>query len=365
VLRCASRPAQNSTITPSSRHWTAKLHDGSHVVLRPIEPDDKALLAAAFDRLSDDSRYRRFFTSIDELSPRLLAYLTEVDHHHHEAIVAVDPTSGEALGVARYIRTDLESDVAEVAVTVVDDWQGRGLGRALLERLAARARQEGVRRFSALAQADNASIVGLLQDAGPSEQSRDGSEINLLIELPNRGVGTQLARALRAAAMGSVVMVDTLAHRVAASTRPAPERPVPEPGTPMRTLVVGLDGSPAADHALQIAVELAARLRADLHVVGAYRFAAQRDAVEDVLSRGARLARGRGVRAVTHAPREHPAEALVAAAEELDADLIVVGGEGMTAAVRFLLGSVADQVARHAPCNVLIVRSMAPPPEAA
>jgi GNAT superfamily N-acetyltransferase len=69
-----------------------------------------------------------------------------VDHHDHEAIIALDPLTGEGVGVARYVRAGADPEVAEVAVTVVDDWQGRGLGRALLERLAARARREGVRR---------------------------------------------------------------------------------------------------------------------------------------------------------------------------------------------------------------------------
>ena len=91
------------------------------------------------------------------LSAAQLDYLVDVDHHDHEAIVAVDPISGEALAVARYIRSNENAEVAEVAevaVTVADDWQGRGLGRALLDRLSYRARREGVRRFTAPVQSD-------------------------------------------------------------------------------------------------------------------------------------------------------------------------------------------------------------------
>ena len=88
------------------------------------------------------------------LSAAQLDYLVDVDHHDHEAIVAVDPISGEGLAVARYIRSNEDAEVAEVAVTVADDWQGRGLGRALLDRLSYRARREGVRRFTAPVQSD-------------------------------------------------------------------------------------------------------------------------------------------------------------------------------------------------------------------
>jgi GNAT superfamily N-acetyltransferase len=125
------------------------------VTLRPIAPEDKPLLAAIFERLSEESRYRRFFTTKNELSPADLDYLVDVDHSDHGAIIAIDPLSGKALGVARYIRSKGHAEVAEVAVTVADDWQGRGLGRALLDRLTYRARREGVRRFSALVQGDN------------------------------------------------------------------------------------------------------------------------------------------------------------------------------------------------------------------
>ena len=74
------------------------------MIVRPIRPGDKELLAAGFDRLSDDSRYRRFLTSMPRLSSSQLAYLTEVDHRDHEALLAIDEASGRAVGVARYVR---------------------------------------------------------------------------------------------------------------------------------------------------------------------------------------------------------------------------------------------------------------------
>jgi GNAT superfamily N-acetyltransferase len=115
----------------SFRGRTVTLRDGAKVKLRPIAPEDKPLLAASFERLSEESRYRRFFTPKSELSAAELDYLVDVDHSDHEAIIAIEPSSGEVLGVARYVRSKADAEVAEVAVTVADDWQGRGLGRAL------------------------------------------------------------------------------------------------------------------------------------------------------------------------------------------------------------------------------------------
>jgi hypothetical protein len=83
---------------------TVRLRDGTRVRLRPVQPDDKHLLVRGFERLSEDSRYRRFFTPMSELRPAQLEYLTEVDHHDHEAVLAVDE-HGEPVGVARYVRS--------------------------------------------------------------------------------------------------------------------------------------------------------------------------------------------------------------------------------------------------------------------
>ena len=195
----------------SSGRRTVTLRDGARVRLRPIAPGDKPLLAASFEQLSEESRYRRFFTAKNELSEAELDYLVDVDHSDHEAIVAVDAASGNVVGVARYIRSTGDPEVAEVAVTVVDDWQGRGLGRALTDRLTYRARREGVRRFSALVHADNPASLALLKGTGDTRRRFDSGD-SLVIELPpKRGMGSRLSRALRAAAAGSLVPAQTLA----------------------------------------------------------------------------------------------------------------------------------------------------------
>ena len=138
-----------------------ELRDGTAVRIRPIGPDDKPFVLQAFGRLGAGSRYRRFLTYKKELSVGELRALTEVDHHDHEALGAVDPATGDGIGIARFVRHPDRPDAAEAAVTVVDEWQGRGVGAALLERLAVRAREEGIGEFTATLLSDNA------RDAGP------------------------------------------------------------------------------------------------------------------------------------------------------------------------------------------------------
>jgi RimJ/RimL family protein N-acetyltransferase len=125
------------------------LRGGASIVIRPVEPEDADQLKVGFEHLSAVSRYRRFLTSIDQLSPRQLSYLTHVDHTAHEAIAALDASTGEGVGIARYLRDPVDPRLAEIAVTVADAWQGRGVGTALLERLAARARAAGIERITA------------------------------------------------------------------------------------------------------------------------------------------------------------------------------------------------------------------------
>ncbi|MGZ6563782.1 MAG: GNAT family N-acetyltransferase, partial [Solirubrobacteraceae bacterium] len=304
--------------------------------------EDKPALAASFERLSEESRYRRFFASKKKLSAAELDYLVDVDHTNHEAIIAVDPSSGQGLGVARYIRSTDDAGLAEVAVTVVDDWQGRGLGRALLQRLTYRARREGVRRFSALVQAENRASLGLLEGLGDTRRTFAVGEVELLIDLPpERGMGIRLARVLRAAAAGSLV----------------PARRAVRPGLPIQTIVVGTDGSEAAANSLATAVRLASVLGAELHIVSAYSALQTPSDAEVALAKATGVARDEGLEAVTHACRDDAADALIAVSEELGAELLVVGTKGRSRASRFLLGSVADKVAHHAPCSILIVRT--------
>jgi RimJ/RimL family protein N-acetyltransferase len=165
--------------------WAERLRDGREIVVRPIRPDDRAELAAGMRRLSPESRYRRFFTPTSDLSESQLTYLTEVDHHDHEALVAVEPGTEHGIGVARFIRSPEDRERAEVAVAVADSWQGQGVATALLDRLAERARAEGVRRFSAEILAENRPMLELIEEVGPvtTKQYEHGS-VEVEVELP-------------------------------------------------------------------------------------------------------------------------------------------------------------------------------------
>jgi RimJ/RimL family protein N-acetyltransferase len=139
------------------------LRDGSKVVIRQVGSADAPLLADGFAQLSPESRRLRFLRRKDELSAAELRYFTDVDHHDHEALGALDQAGGRGVGIARYVRDADDPHAAEIAVTVVDAWQGRGLGTELLAQLSGRARAEGIRRFTALVSADNAAMIALLR----------------------------------------------------------------------------------------------------------------------------------------------------------------------------------------------------------
>jgi GNAT superfamily N-acetyltransferase len=142
------------------------LRDGRVVDVRPLERGDRDGLAAAVRRLSDETRYLRFASAKPRLSKRELDFLVDVDHQRHEAIVAIDPTTGRGVALVRYIQLAGEPHVAEIAATVTDDWQGRGLGSALLAQLAARARENGYSAFRASVLASNRRSIGMLLAAG-------------------------------------------------------------------------------------------------------------------------------------------------------------------------------------------------------
>jgi len=125
----------------------------------------------------------RFLTRKKELTPAELRYFTDVDHRDHEALGALDHADGRSVGIARYIRDAEDPQAAEIAVTIIDDWQGRGLGTELLSQLSGRARQEGIRRFTALVSADNAAMAGLLRNMSADLVRREPGALEYEITL--------------------------------------------------------------------------------------------------------------------------------------------------------------------------------------
>jgi GNAT superfamily N-acetyltransferase len=195
-------PQSHGDATPRGRSVT--LGDGSEIVISRITPGDAPLLADGFARLSAESRRLRFLTAKPSLTEAELRYLTEVDGHRHEALGAIDPATGAGVAVARFVRDERDPARAEVAITVADEWQHRGVGKLLLALLADRAREEGVSHFTALVSGDNRSMQALLGRQGAPVRFREahGGAAEYEVELAPQGIGAQLEDLLRAAALG-------------------------------------------------------------------------------------------------------------------------------------------------------------------
>jgi len=159
----AAAPAVAAAITtPQDR---VILRDGSAVLIGPLAAGDVKAIITWFEGLGPQARYERFLASVARLNDRTLAQLAAVDHQEHEALAAVT-ADGTTVGIARYIRLP-QAGTAELAVAVADQWQGRGLGSLLLDRIAARARAAGIRWLTVECLASNASIACLLRRLGP------------------------------------------------------------------------------------------------------------------------------------------------------------------------------------------------------
>jgi len=178
------RPARPE---PAAEGTPVVLRDGSQVQIREVRGSDAPLLADGFARLSARSRQQRFLSPKHSLSAAELRFLTEVDHHDHEAIGALSPADGRGVGIARYIRDPGDPEAAEIAVTIADDWQGRGLGTELLARLSDRARQEGICRFTATIAYGNAAMATLLQNMGAELAGHDHGTVDYVVDLDRTG----------------------------------------------------------------------------------------------------------------------------------------------------------------------------------
>lgn len=145
------------------------------VGVRIIRPDDEARLARLFYRLSPESVYRRFFTLYTAPPCGVLRSLADLDHDRRDAMVAV--VGDEVVGVGRYAAVAGEPGTAEVAVVVEDAWQGRGLGRRLLECAVGLARLHGFPTITATVLAENRPAIALLRSVLPDAVwTPDGGE---------------------------------------------------------------------------------------------------------------------------------------------------------------------------------------------
>jgi GNAT superfamily N-acetyltransferase len=162
-----------------------RLDNGVEIVIRPIRPSDKPLLADGIARLSPRSARFRFLAPKNRLTAAELRYLTEIDFVDHYALVAERPDDGGRLAaVGRWVRDAERRGVAELAIVVEDPLQRQGLGTALVLALADAARARGIARFTGTALTENVAAARLFRRLSPHTQIRaEGATYELSAEL--------------------------------------------------------------------------------------------------------------------------------------------------------------------------------------
>lgn len=210
--RAPSRVPPASPLYPAVRSQEFTLRDGTRTLLRPIAPADRNLISRGFERLSPESRYRRFFAPLRALPDQMLEYLTEIDYVDHFAWGAMVRGDGEewvGAGIARYVRLPGDPSAADAAVTVIDDWQGRGLGRILLDALVLEALENGITRFEGDVLVENHPMRELLRRTGARFSPDGNGVLRFSIDLPARDEalrGAPFDGLLRALARGEAAL---------------------------------------------------------------------------------------------------------------------------------------------------------------
>jgi len=175
--------ADREALVDATEHTLA---DGGRVLVRPVVPSDRDELAAGYRRLSSRSRHTRFFLPPDELDDDDLDYLTVLDYRNHYAVCAflLDEPGRPGVAVARYVRDAAEPSQAEVAITVLDDHQRRGIGTLLMHRLAEVAVTHDIETFVQYVRWDNDDMIGLLQAQGATVDPDEPGVARLELMLP-------------------------------------------------------------------------------------------------------------------------------------------------------------------------------------
>jgi RimJ/RimL family protein N-acetyltransferase len=329
------------------------LRDGSSVLIRPIAPEDRELLRSGFEQLSERSRYMRFQGPMATLSDHQLSYLTEVDHHDHEALLALDPTTGDAVGVARFVR--VHDGVAECAVVVADDWQGRGVATQLLDRLVERAHDEGIERFTALVLAENAEALRLLESLGDTVQRSFGSQVELDIRLPApRRRSPQIKLVLEGAARGLLIPAISMWRQAADFVYDRRADPTAEPANVIVAHAYEWEGDAPA---VELAAGLAAARNAQVHLVESYwPVVSDRGEIDRRLEAAAAYVGRQGVDVTAHLIGGDTVDAVIDVAEQTRAALIVIDPRAASAVTPWRAYSLPARMCARAPCDVLIAR---------
>jgi GNAT superfamily N-acetyltransferase len=179
-----TRSDLETTASTGYPRWSETLRDHSHVVIRPIAPQDREAERAFIEGLSPTSRHFRFLGQVCRPSERLLDQLTRNDAIHDVAFAAVaeEGARERIVGVSRY-STGPDGEDCECAVTVADDWQGKGLGTLLLKHLVDVARVRGIHRMYSIDLAENQRMTELAGDLGFNTRSDPDDASQVIHEL--------------------------------------------------------------------------------------------------------------------------------------------------------------------------------------
>jgi protein lysine acetyltransferase len=160
-----------------------RTRDGADLLLRPVLPGDSERTLRGHVRFSSETLYRRFM-SARVPSPALMDYLAEVDYVDHFVWVMTDH-DGNPVADARFVRDDHDPEVAEIAFTVADAYQGRGIGSFLIAALSVAARVAGVERFSGRMLADNVAMRTIMDHYGALWERDDVGVVTTVVDVPD------------------------------------------------------------------------------------------------------------------------------------------------------------------------------------
>ena len=179
-----------------------KVRDGTELLLRPVLPGDNERTMRGHVLFSNETLYRRFM-SPRVPSPALMEYLAEVDYVDHFVWVMTEK-GGNPVADARFVRDDQDPAIAEIAFTVADAYQGRGIGSFLIAAVSVAARVDGIERFSARMLADNAAMRTIMDHYGALWERDDVGVVTTVIDVPelrdlplSRDMSEKIKRAAR------------------------------------------------------------------------------------------------------------------------------------------------------------------------
>ena len=191
-MKASFQPPSDSAVNPSAHAYAAglrgraALRDGTAVCMRAIRADDKERMRIAFERLSPQTVYKRFFHHMTDLTPGALREATELDFRDHVglALTVRDETNERLIALGQFVRVAPGADCAEVAFVVADDYQRRGAATLLLQHLVRLAQSLGIRELLALVLEDNRDMLEVLENSKlPLRQSFEGGVRRIVLSL--------------------------------------------------------------------------------------------------------------------------------------------------------------------------------------